>query len=273
MHCAKHTRILAVLLAAVLTSTAVAEQFPAITLPFHDVTMKFTKPGRIVEVPVKESERIKKGQLLAKLDDSEEQIVLTQDKARAEDNTKVEAQNAIREHEKAKLAKIQYGFDRSVASQFELQEAKLAVLVEEAKVKLSKFEHDMEKLKAQQSEVILNKMSLVSPVEGRVEKQFAKLGESVEPNVNVVRIIDLSKLNVETPVPFEQAVKLKEGDTGVVTFSDNSKAEGKITFIAGVADPGSGTLQVRVELQNDWKRPAGDRVKVEFPAIGGVAGK
>jgi hypothetical protein len=30
---------------------------------------------------------------------------------------------------------------------------------------------------------------------------------------------------------------------------------------------------VRIEVENNWKRPAGDLVTVEFPSIANVAGK
>jgi multidrug efflux pump subunit AcrA (membrane-fusion protein) len=158
------------------------------------------------------------------------------------------------------------------------------LLVEEAKVKLTNFEHAMEKLKAEQSKVVLDKMTILSPIDGQVEKQFANIGESVEPANNVVRLIDLSRLFIETTVTYDRAIKLKTVEEGkpnqnvdeakaVVHFSDETTAEGNVIFIAGVADAGSGTLLVRVEVENKAKRRAGDRVRVEFPFLAKIAAK
>src|SRR5258707_693242 len=57
---------------AFAASPALAEEFPAITIPCNDVTLKFTRPGRIAQIPLKENAPVKKGQMLAHLDDSEE---------------------------------------------------------------------------------------------------------------------------------------------------------------------------------------------------------
>lgn len=250
-----------------VASSAFAEEYPGVALPCKDVTIKFLRPGRINDIPVKESQKIKKGDVLAKLDDSEERQSYEQDKARAEDETKVNAQLAIRNHEEAKLNKMKYGKENGAVSSFELEEAKLSVLVEGAKVDLTNFEHKMEKIKAQQSKIVLDKMVIVSPMDGQIETQFAKSGESVEPSTNVVRVIDLSSLHIESPVPFAAANKLKEKDKAVVRFSDKSTAEGEVIFIAGMADAASGTLLVRVEVKNAENRRAGDRVKLEFPVL------
>jgi membrane fusion protein, multidrug efflux system len=265
--------LVALLVTASLTSLAAAEQYRAVTLPLNDVTIRFTRPGRVADIPVKEGERVKVGQLIAKLDDREEQAALEQDTAKAEDMTEVEAQKAIRDQRALDLKKMQHGFDTGAAGLFELDEAKLNLTVEQAKVKLSDFKHDMSKLQLKQTQAVTAKMAIHSPLEGRVEKRFVKVGESVELSTNAIRIVDLSKLNVEAAVAFLQAGKLQDGDEAVVTFSDNSTAKGKVTYIAGVADAGARSRMVRVEVENDWKRPAGDLVTVEFPSIANVAGK
>jgi RND family efflux transporter MFP subunit len=278
---------MAIAAAAVLGAACaplLAEDFPGVSLPCKDVTMKFTRPGRLADVPVKENQQIKKGEVLARLDSAEEEKTYVQDKARADDNTKVEAQAAIRAHEEAKLAKIKFGREHGAASPFELDESKLSVLVEEAKVKLTNFEHAMEKLKAEQSKAVLDKMTLISPIDGQIERQFAKVGESVEPANNVVRLIDLSRLFIETTVAYDGATKLKTVEENkpnesvdearaIVHFSDGSTAKGNVIYIAGVADAGSGTLLVRVEVENSAKRRAGDRVRVEFPYLTKIAAK
>jgi len=72
-------------------------------------------------------------------------------------------------------------------------------------------------------------------------------------------------------VPRPQVGGLKVGDAAEVEFDDGPgrppvRAAGKITFVAGVGDAASDTVTVTVEVPNSPARPAGQKVRVSFPA-------
>ena len=46
--------------------------------------------------------------------------------------------------------------------------------------------------------------------------------------------------------------------------SASSVTQGRIIFVAAVADAASGTLRVRIEVPNKARRPAGEHVLVTF---------
>src|SRR5271154_4577645 len=64
----------------------------AITKPSQDVILSFVRPGRVVEILIKEGDHVQKGQLLAHQDDSEEGKSLAYYQSKAEDTTQLEAQ-------------------------------------------------------------------------------------------------------------------------------------------------------------------------------------
>ena len=59
---------------------------------------------------------------------------------------------------------------------------------------------------------------------------------------------------------------LKLGGPATAEFpnTDGKRVDGKIVFLAAVADAASETRLVRVEVANPSDRPAGERVRVRF---------
>ena len=141
----------------------------------------------------------------------------------------------------------------------------LDVEVGKANVRLSDFEHTQDGRKAAQAKATLEKTRLKTPVAGIVEQTMVKAGESVDAqNMKVMRIVAIDPLWIEVPVTFSLARTLKDNDAATITFSNKEVRTGKVTHVASVADAGSDTLLVRVEVGNAAKTPAGERVTVAF---------
>jgi RND family efflux transporter MFP subunit len=235
----------------------------AVTKPSQDVVLSFTHPGRVAELLVKEGDTVKAGQIVAKQDDTEEQAALDVAQAQADDNTRYEAQEKVQ-------AQKQKAYENKkssrAASQSEIDEALLDVEVAKANVRLSNFEHVQDGRKALQARATLEKTRLKTPIAGIVEQTMVKAGESVDTqSMKVMRIVNIDPLWIEVPVPFSLARTLKNDSSASIVFSNKEKREGKVIHVATVADSASDTLLVRVEVKNDAKTPAGERVSVSFP--------
>jgi len=111
-------------------------------------------------------------------------------------------------------------------------------------------------------------MSLKSPIGGSVEKIDVETGESVDALASALRVVQTDPLWIDVPVPMTQARSLKYGAVTRVEFPDPQKAtvEGMVIYMGAVADAASGTLRVRIQVPNKSKRPAGEHVKIIFPA-------
>jgi Cu(I)/Ag(I) efflux system membrane fusion protein len=109
-------------------------------------------------------------------------------------------------------------------------------------------------------------MSLKSPIDGITEKLEVETGESVNALEDVVRIVQINPLWIETPVPLEKAGDLRYGDKTRVIFPgpEETSLEGTIVFIGAVADAASRTLRVRIQVPNRSLRPAGEHVRIVF---------
>ncbi len=97
----------AVLAVVALAGTALGDGVEGITRPSGDTTLSFSTPGRVENVLVKDGEAVKAGQVVVQLDDTVERAQLAQDEAAAQDETKIHAQEAVRDQKTVDLKRIQ----------------------------------------------------------------------------------------------------------------------------------------------------------------------
>ncbi len=257
-------------LAAVPATVALAEGVEAVTRPSEDVTLSFVRPGRIEKITVKEGDTVEAGKPLAQQDDTADLVQLEQLKAQAEDPTRIKAAEAQADQKKVDLDKTQELFKKNVATKFELDHAKLDVTIAELSLALAKFQQVQDKRKHAEAVILVDRMTLKSPIAGRVEQLYVQRGESVDALEKVARVVRINPLWVDVPVPMGEAKDIRPEHEAKVTFDSGDSAVtvmGKVIHVAAVADAASGTRTVRVEVANDFKpaRPAGERVKVSFP--------
>lgn len=252
---------------AVVGGGDITSGLPAITKPCQDVTLSCSRPGLIAKVMVKDGQVVKIDQPVVQQDSREEEAMLAADKSKADDTTSIRAQEAIRDQSKVDLARVQYAKDHGGSTPFELDKAKIDVVVAEARVKIAEVEQEQARLKYEQTRVVVEKMCLKSPINGLVQKAMVQPGEAVELNTKVIRLVNLDPLWVEVQVPALQARSLKKDAAAKVVFTDKQAAAGKVILVDVVGDPASETIMVRVEVANFEMRQSGELVKVEFPGL------
>ncbi|OHB67298.1 MAG: hypothetical protein A2Y77_11950 [Planctomycetes bacterium RBG_13_62_9] len=240
----------------------------AITRPSADVIQSFVQPGRIAAVHFKEGDAIKAGQVLVQQDDAAERVLLAQLKAQSEDTTKIRASDASLAQKRVDLQKLEKAAASNAATALEVEHAKLDVTIAELSLELSQFEHDQAIRKYEEQTIRVEHMQIKSSIDGWVEKIEVEVGESVNTTIEVIRVVQTDPLWIDAPVPLSQAVGLRAGMTARIEFPGSDKKpqieEGRINFVAAVADAASGTLRVRIEVPNKPRRPAGEHILVNF---------
>lgn len=239
----------------------------AVTNPSADITLSYVQPGRIAKVYFKEGEWVKAGQVLIQQDDAVEQIQLAQLQAASEDTTQIQASEASLAQKRVDLIKLEKAAANNAATELEVEYAKLNVTMAELSLQVAEFDHEQAKRKYNEVKVQIEKMSLKSPIDGRIENIHVETGESNNTLADVVRVVQIDPLWIDVPVPLIKATTLSYGKTAQVGFPNPNRAslEGKIIYIAAVADAASSTLRVRIEVPNKSNRPAGEHVEIIFP--------
>lgn len=247
------------------------------TRPKEDLTLGLVRRGLVAEVRVKEGDAVTAGQVIVQLDDSAERAQLEQYKEEAENNTRIQAAEAKLAQSRVILERTEQVHAGGAATDLELAEAKLSVLIQELTVDLARFEQAQARRKYEETRLLIERMQLRSPIDGRVERIVVKEGEAVEELEKIVRVVRIDPLWIDVPVPLAAARdRLQQGQAAVVVFENadgsTQEVEGYIYRIALVADSASETLNVRVEVPNTARRPAGEHVMVRFPAAAVAAG-
>jgi len=247
---------------------AVAEGIEAITAPSQDVTLSFVRPGHVGEIPVKEGDSVEAGQVLMQQDNEAELLQLEQMKAQADNDTRVRAAQAELEQKNLYLKRLQEAAGRGAATEMEVELAKLDVVIAELTLELANFGHEQDNKKYQEMKAEIDRMQLKSPISGKVEQIFVHKGESADAGQKAVRVVKTDTLWINVPVSLAEAEKLKLGQVAKVEFpgEEGKPVDGKIIYIAAVADAASNTLTVRAEVPNTEGRPAGEHVKISFTA-------
>lgn len=261
----------------------------AVTAPSKDRTLSFDAPGgRIAKVLVEEGRAVKAGQPLVQLDDSLEQAQLKTLKVAADSNASVRSAEAKLSHTRVVLARVTKAYQDKAAPESELEEGRFAVAMAELQLEVERLGKQQDRAKYEEAVMRVERMKLLSPVDGTVERVMVHEGQVAEPAKGVVRVVCVDPLHVDAPVPLATARRLAVGGKAEVRLveaadgaaasagakpaeSAKAPAAGKIVRIAAVADAASETLEVRIELPNPSGRPAGEHVLVAFPADG--AGK
>jgi len=256
-----------------VAAAASGADIEAITAPSKDRTLEFNRPGRIAKVLVKDGETVKTGQVLVQLDDTVEQAQLEQLQALADDDTRIQAAQAQLDQKKVDLKKIEKAFERKAVTELELDHATLDVTIAELSLRLANFEQSQAKLKYRETGLLVERMKLRSPIDGKVKDIFKREGESVDGRIPVIRILQIDPLWIDVHVPKAQAVGLKPSQSAMVRYEGEGEkdVEGKIIYVGSLVDAASDTLEVRVEVANPTARPAGQRVDVGFSSMGGSA--
>jgi len=214
--------------------------------------------GEIVVLNVKEGDRVKKGDLLAKI--NPDMYLSNLDKMVAGLNsTKANLANS-----KARLAQVQAQFTNakltyerneklwkeSTISQSEYDAAKSAYEVAKAEVDaanetVSASEYNVKSTEASLKEAKdnLTKTSIFAPVDGTVSKLNVEKGERVVgtsqfAGTEIMRIADLSEMEVNVSVNENDIVRVHLGDTALVEVDAylNRKFKGVVTEIANSAN-------------------------------------
>ena len=238
----------------------------AVTKPSKDVVMSFRRPGQIAAVNVKIGQHIRAGEPVASIDARLMEARLSQLKAQADNKINVLIATAQLAEKKTSLERIVKARRHGASNTAELDRAKLDVLIADLSLAAANLEHEQNIRKYDEARIQLDQHTLKSPVDGTVEFVAVEAGESVDTVAPVVRIVTIDPLWIDAMVPLTQGEKLKRGDIAMVSFRHKQAKpnKGRIINVSSMADPGSGTVNVRIELPNPTKRIAGDRAYIVF---------
>lgn len=179
--------------------------------------------GLVLDVKVEEGQMVRKGQILAQLDD---QIV----------NKRLKEAKDSYEFIKTVYEKQKRVWDKKVGSEIEYLQAKNNK--ENMENKISLLEEELENMK------------IKAPFSGYVNDVMIKEGEMASPNFPAFNIVSNTDLKIKTDISESMITKLNEGDEVKTFFPDieSDTLNLKINTITESINPNNRTVSVFIDL-------------------------
>ena len=208
--------------------------------------------GQIVAEPIEEGQRVKVGDLLARIDDRDYQAQLKQAYA---DRDLARANVTLK---RARADRMRELYAKGVESKDSLDDAENQLAVAEADLKKSEGEIEFAKFNVSQTVI-------ASPINGVVLQKYRELGDTINFGgeiqagggaTDIAQLADLSDLRCEVDINESDIAKVKMGTPATVipdAYPDNP-FPAQVVKIYPEADRQKGTVKVEVRiLQPDLK--------------------
>jgi len=223
--------------------------------------------GNIVEIRVREGDHVRRGQVLAEIDDAQPRAGL--DRAAAGD---LAAQHEISASEsdltlaEATFKRYQTLYDKKSVSPQEFDEIKARYRAAQARREMARAGQAQAKAALQQARTSLGYTDIIAPFDGLVTEKKANLGMLVTPGMSIFTVEDLRRYRLEATVNETDLRYVRQGEQVPVLIDalNDRELKGKIVEIVPAADPASRSFLVKVELPSDTALRSGLFGRAEF---------
>jgi HlyD family secretion protein len=209
--------------------------------------------GRLQSVSVKLGDPVRRGQLIAKIEDRE--IVEQVNQAEASQQV---AEASIRRSEadlslaltNVERARNLYG--RQLLPKQQLDDAEARYTSAVAQLDLSKAQAAQSEARLKELRINLGNTSVVSPTDGFVALRHVDPGAWVSQNAPVVSVVDISSLRLVANVVEKDLKAVNAGDPAVVEVDafPGEKFNGRIARVSPILDPATRTAAMEIEIPN-----------------------
>lgn len=182
--------------------------------------------GVLLELLVEEGDRVTAGQVLARIDPARPRL-------------EVERADALLRKLEAELARSKELFERKLVAADVYEKIRFDVDTQRAVYRMAKLE--------------LSYTDITAPISGVVAQRAAKVGNLIQLNSSVFRIVDTARLEATLNVPEREIGTLRVGAPVELRMDalPGQAFVGRIDRISPVVDSGSGTFRVVCAIEPD----------------------
>lgn len=239
------------------------------TEPYRRSELAATEPGVVANVLVEEGDRVEAGQLVAQLENAALKAAAETAQATAENLGRLDAAKAECELRERRLNRLKELRTKGHAHQEELDRAETDLAVAQANFRIAQEQQRVDVLQSKHAEALLERRNVRSTLSGLVVFVHHQPGEFVTAaSPAVVTVVQIDKLRVTFALPTAEARRLTANQRVQVKFAEtNSAAAAVVESVSSITDPESGTVRVRVLIENSEERyPCGVKCELILPA-------
>jgi HlyD family secretion protein len=229
--------------------------------PRRRATISAKITGRVAQVLVEEGMRVREGQVLALLDDSEERVKLYSSQAdRASTQSEIsELQiNLINAERVLRRTKILQ--QAGVTTQDDLDQTQTSVDAEKARIVLKRQQIEAANARIKIAQQDMENCVVRAPFAGLVVSKDAQVGEMVSPNsagggftrTGIATVVDMKSLEIEVDVneSYIARVKPRQPVVAVLDAYPDWQIPAKVRTVIPTADRQKATVKVRIAFDH-----------------------
>lgn len=195
----------------------------------NNVQVTAKMPGVLTRILVKNGDQVRKGQLLAQLDNEVGQLSLKE--------LETQLQTATDLYNRQKSL-----WDQKIGTEVQFIQAKSQKEALEQRLATTKEQ--------------MGQANIYAPIAGTVDMVLLKTGQAISPGVPLCNIINLGDLKITAGVPDAYVAKINRGDRVMVHFPDlNKDVISTVRYVSKTINPLDRTFTVEVALpaKNEYR--------------------
>ena len=196
----------------------------------EEVVVSAEEGGVITKILFDKGDRVKKGTVLLRLDESTLKASLAE----------MEAAHKIEKFNYEKLHTLKK--DGGAVSEFDLENARLKSSAAKARAEVIRTR--------------FGKLQIKSPIDGIVDQKLVEIGELVRPGTAVAKIINIGQIKVQAGVAEKDVKFVTPSSQAQLVFDayGDTIFTAKVDYIATSVDPSNGTFMIEIPLLNKSNR-------------------
>jgi RND family efflux transporter MFP subunit len=223
--------------------------------------------GNLVEIRVHEGDRVRRGQVLAVIDDAQPRANL--DRATAAElasGKEIAAADSEYTLAEATYKRYQTLFDRKSVSPQEFDEIKARYEATQAHREMARASQSQAKAALEQARTAAGYSRVLAPFDGVVTEKKADIGTLASPGMPLFTVEDVRPYRLEATVNESDLRFVHTGQQVPVRIDalGDKESSGKVVEIVPAADPASRSFLVKVELPTDAALRSGLFGRAEF---------
>ena len=212
--------------------------------------------GQITEVVADEGEHVKKGQILARLDDqTQKAAVATAESQLDTDHANVDKARAQLERDVLNLRRVRAMAAQHLTSQSDLDDAKSQVAIDRASLAAAQGQVKVDRDALDSARILLGYTIIRAPFAGVVTEKYAHPGEMISPaavggytKTGICRLVDMHSLEIDVDVNESYIHRVKKGMRvkAALDAYPNWRIPAHVISIVPTADRQKATVKVRI---------------------------
>lgn len=209
--------------------------------------------GPVVALAADLGDRVREGQVLARIDAAEERERLEQASAnlRMAEATLTQRRSALRLAE-TNAARTGALYEQNLISRQQQDAVQAELDAARAQVQLAEAQVEQARAARSGADLQLANTRVVAPFDGLVGRRYLDLGDFAAANSPVMSVVDLSVIRTTVALPERDAALIAIGRPAAVRVGSlpGREFEGRVARVGAVFDPDSATTRAEIEVDN-----------------------